>query len=90
MGVYFGKWGYIFFEWNWLVVKVVENGMWNVYFFVIVLISSISIIVGIIVGIDFVMKCFFFEEKKGVMLLCVVLVLLDKIFWLYKDVYIFD
>ncbi len=89
-GTYFSKREYTSTEWKELAEQVHENGMRNAYLMAIAPTSSTSIIAGTTPGIDPIMKRFFLEEKKGMMLPRVAPSLSDKTYWLYKDAYHID
>ena len=86
-GNYFAKRNYNSPEWQQLAEKVKRNGMRNAYLMAVAPTSSTGIIAGTTAGIDPVMKRFFLEEKKGVMLPRVAPSLSDKTYWLYKGAY---
>ena len=89
-GDYFTKRGYTSSAWKELSEKVANYGMRNAYLLAIAPTSSTSIIAGTTAGTDPVMKRFFLEEKKGVMLPRVAPSLSDKTFWIYKGAYLID
>ena len=89
-GNYFKKRNYCSEEWTLLANEVQKNGMRNAYLMAIAPTSSTGIIAGTTAGIDPVMKRFFLEEKKGVMLPRVAPSLSDKTYWLYKGAYTLD
>ena len=86
-GEYFVKRNYNSPEWNQLAEEVSQHGMRNAYLMAVAPTSSTGIIAGTTAGIDPVMKRFFLEEKKGVMLPRVAPSLSDKTYWLYKGAY---
>lgn len=88
-GAYFSKRGYDSPEWQNLAAEV-KSGMRNAYLMAVAPTSSTGIIAGTTAGIDPVMKRFFLEEKKGVMLPRVAPALSDRTFWLYKGAYTLD
>lgn len=89
-GDYFKKRGYVSPEWKALAEKVSAFGMRNAYLLAVAPTSSTSIIAGTTAGLDPVMKRFFLEEKKGVMLPRVAPELSDATYWLYKGAYLID
>ena len=89
-GEYFKKRNYTSTEWKELAEQVSQNGMRNAYLMAIAPTSSTGIIAGTTAGIDPVMKRFFLEEKKGVMLPRVAPSLSDKTYWFYKGAYTLD
>ena len=89
-GTYFTKRGYTSADWQKLADEVQKNGMRNAYLMAIAPTSSTGIIAGTTAGIDPVMKRFFLEEKKGVMLPRVAPALSDHTYWLYKGAYNID
>ena len=89
-GAYFTKRGYNSPEWQRIAQKVANQGLRNAYLLAIAPTSSTGIIAGTTAGIDPVMKRFFLEEKKGVMLPRVAPALSDRTFWLYKGAYLTD
>lgn len=64
--------------------------MRNAYLLAVAPTSSTSILAGTTAGIDPVMKRFYLEEKKGVMLPRVAPGLSDRTYWLYKGAYLID
>lgn len=89
-GAYFTKRGYNSPEWQRIAQKVAHQGLRNAYLLAIAPTSSTGIIAGTTAGIDPVMKRFFLEEKKGVMLPRVAPALSNRTFWLYKGAYLTD
>ncbi|MCH4182377.1 MAG: ribonucleoside-diphosphate reductase subunit alpha [Prevotella sp.] len=89
-GAYFKKRGYESEDWRRLAEKVSVNGMRNAYLLAVAPTSSTSIIAGTTAGLDPVMKRFFLEEKKGVMLPRVAPDLSDATYWMYKGAYLID
>ena len=89
-GDYFTKRGYTSETWKELADKVQKDGMRNAYLMAIAPTSSTGIIAGTTAGIDPIMKRFFLEEKKGVMLPRVAPSLSDRTYWLYKGAYLID
>lgn len=89
-GAYFKKRGYESEDWRGLAEKVSVNGMRNAYLLAVAPTSSTSIIAGTTAGLDPVMKRFFLEEKKGVMLPRVAPDLSDATYWMYKGAYLID
>ena len=89
-GAYFSKRHYTSDNWKKLANEVQQNGMRNAYLMAVAPTSSTGIIAGTTAGIDPVMKRFFLEEKKGVMLPRVAPALSDKTFWFYKGAYALD
>ena len=89
-GAYFNKRHYTSAEWKQLAGDVQQNGMRNAYLMAVAPTSSTGIIAGTTAGIDPVMKRFFLEEKKGVMLPRVAPSLSDKTYWFYKGAYTID
>ncbi len=89
-GAYFKKRGYESEDWRKLAEKVSINGMRNAYLLAVAPTSSTSIIAGTTAGLDPVMKRFFLEEKKGVMLPRVAPELSDATYWMYKGAYLID
>mgnify|MGYP002478220011 FL=1 len=87
---YFKKRGYESEDWRGLAEKVSVNGMRNAYLLAVAPTSSTSIIAGTTAGLDPVMKRFFLEEKKGVMLPRVAPDLSDATYWMYKGAYLID
>lgn len=89
-GDYFTKRGYTSDHWTQLANEVKKYGMRNAYLMAIAPTSSTGIIAGTTAGIDPVMKRFFLEEKKGVMLPRVAPSLTDRTYWFYKGAYTID
>lgn len=84
-GAYFTKRGYTSPEWVALAEKVKRNGMRNAYLLAVAPTSSTSIIAGTTPGIDPLMKRWFLEEKKGVMLTRTAPDLGAETWWYYKN-----
>ena len=89
-GAYFEKRGYTAERWKELATRVARQGMRNAYLLAVAPTSSTSILAGTTAGIDPVMKRFYLEEKKGVMLPRVAPGLSDRTYWLYKGAYLID
>ena len=89
-GTYFEKRGYTAERWKELATRVARQGMRNAYLLAVAPTSSTSILAGTTAGIDPVMKRFYLEEKKGVMLPRVAPGLSDRTYWLYKGAYLID
>lgn len=89
-GDYFSKRHYTSNQWKQLAEDVHTYGMRNAYLMAVAPTSSTGIIAGTTAGIDPVMKRFFLEEKKGVMLPRVAPALSDKTYWFYKGAYTLD
>ena len=89
-GAYFEKRGYTAERWKELATRVARQGMRNAYLLAVAPTSSTSILAGTTAGIDPVMKRFYLEEKKGVMLPRVAPGLSDRTYWLYKGAYLLD
>lgn len=89
-GSYFDKRNYHSSEWQRIAEKVKRQGLRNAYLMAIAPTSSTGIIAGTTAGVDPVMKRFFLEEKKGVMLPRVAPALSDKTYWIYKGAYLID
>lgn len=89
-GDYFTKRSYTSDNWKQLANEVKKYGMRNAYLMAIAPTSSTGIIAGTTAGIDPVMKRFFLEEKKGVMLPRVAPSLTDRTYWFYKGAYTID
>ena len=89
-GDYFSKRNYTSDDWKQLASEVRTGGMRNAYLMAVAPTSSTGIIAGTTAGIDPVMKRFFLEEKKGVMLPRVAPSLSDKTYWFYKGAYTLD
>ena len=89
-GAYFEKRGYTAERWKELATRVARQGMRNAYLLAVAPTSSTSILAGTTAGIDPVMKRFYLEEKKGVMLPRVAPGLSDRTYWLYKGAYLIN
>ena len=89
-GMYFERRGYDSAEWNELKQKVHERGMRNAYLLAIAPTSSTSILSGTTAGVDPVMNRFFYEEKKGSMLVRTAPELSSATWWYYKSAYQMD
>ena len=89
-GAYFDKRGYVSDEWRELADKVARQGMRNSYLLAIAPTSSTSILSGTSAGIDPIMKKFFLEEKKGMMLPRIAPGLSPETFWFYKNAHLID
>ena len=88
-GAYFDKRGYTSPEWQDVRAKA-ASGMRNAYLLAIAPTSSTSILAGTTPGVDPVMRRFFLEEKKGVMLPRVAPDLTPATYWLYKPAHDID
>ena len=89
-GAYFEKRGYTAERWKELATRVARQGMRNAYLLAVAPTSSTSILAGTTAGIDPVMKRFYLEEKKGVMLPRVAPSLSNRTYWLYKGAYLIN
>lgn len=89
-GDYFRKRGYESEAWQELAAKVRAQGMRNAYLLAVAPTSSTSILVGTTAGVDPIMKRFFLEEKKGVILPRIAPDLSMKTFWYYKSAHTVD
>lgn len=89
-GAYFEKRDYHKEKWTDLAERVAKGGMRNGYLLAVAPTSSTSIVAGTTAGIDPVMKKFFLEEKKGMIVPRVAPSLSMKTFWLYKNAHNID
>ena len=89
-GAYFEKRRYTSAPWKELAARVARQGMRNAYLLAVAPTSSTSILAGTTAGIDPIMKRFYLEEKKGVMLPRVAPGLSDRSYWMYKGAYLID
>ncbi len=89
-GAYFDKRGYAGGEWDALRWRVAERGMRNAYLLAVAPTSSTSILSGTTAGLDPIMRRFFLEEKKGMMLPRVAPELGVGTYWYYKPAHLID
>lgn len=89
-GAYFDKRGYTGPAWDKLRQKVAQGGLRNAYLMAIAPTSSTSILASTTAGVDPIMKKFFLEEKKGMMLPRVAPDLSQSTFWYYKPAHTID
>lgn len=89
-GNYFRIRNYDSSRWTKLRRKIKEFGLRNAYILAIAPTSSTSIIAGTTPGIDPIMKMYFLEEKKGMMLPRVAPDLSIETRWYYKSAYLID
>jgi ribonucleoside-diphosphate reductase alpha chain len=89
-GAYFDKRDYKGPAWEALRAKVTRQGMRNAYLLAIAPTSSTSIIAGTTAGLDPIMRRFFLEEKKGMMLPRVAPELSQQTYWYYKPAHLID
>ncbi len=89
-GAYFEKRGYLSPAWTALRKKVAAQGMRNAYLMAVAPTSSTSIIAGTTAGLDPVMKRYFLEEKKGMIVPRVAPDLSMETFWYYKNAHLID
>ena len=89
-GAYFEKRDYSSDDWNCLRNKVAKQGMRNAYLMAIAPTASTSILAGTTAGTDPIMKRFFLEEKKGMMLPRIAPDLSAKTYWQYKPAHLID
>lgn len=89
-GAYFEKRGYTGSAWNELKAKVARQGMRNAYLLAIAPTSSTSILAGTTAGLDPIMRRFFLEEKKGMMLPRIAPELSPETYWYYKPAHLID
>ncbi|UXI59669.1 ribonucleoside-diphosphate reductase subunit alpha, partial [Treponema pallidum] len=84
-GAYFRKRGYVSEDWQRLQREVATHGMRNGYLLAVAPTSSTSIIAGTTAGVDPIMKQYFLEEKKGMLMPRVAPSLSQKTCPLYKS-----
>lgn len=84
-GAYFRKRGYVSEDWQRLQCEVATHGMRNGYLLAVAPTSSTSIIAGTTAGVDPIMKQYFLEEKKGMLMPRVAPSLSQKTCPLYKS-----
>ncbi|PNH18444.1 ribonucleoside-diphosphate reductase subunit alpha [Mageeibacillus indolicus] len=89
-GEYFTLRNYTDEKWQSLAAAVAKNGLRNAYLIAIAPTSSTSIIAGTTAGLDPVMKRYFLEEKKGVIMPRVAPELSLNTYWLYKEAHLID
>ena len=89
-GAYFEKRNYEGEDWARIAAKVREQGMRNAYLMAVAPTSSTSIIAGTTAGLDPVMRPYFLEEKKGILLPRVAPELNSQTQWLYKRAHQID
>ncbi len=89
-GEYFEKRGYDGEKWKALQAAVKVQGMRNAYLIAAAPTSSTSILAGTTAGVDPVMKRYFLEEKKHMMLPRVAPELTPRTYWLYKEAHLLD
>ncbi|WP_330399552.1 ribonucleoside-diphosphate reductase subunit alpha [Lachnoclostridium edouardi] len=89
-GQYFETRNYTDYKWMRLREKVKSQGMRNGWLIAVAPTSSTSILAGTTAGIDPVMKKYFLEEKKHMMLPRVAPQLTGKTYWLYKEAHTID
>lgn len=83
-GSYFDKRSYTGKAWDELRARVAKQGMRNAYLLAVAPTSSTSILSGTTAGLDPVMKRFFLEEKKGMMLPRIAPELSMDTYWYYN------
>ena len=83
-GAYFDKRGYTGEVWDSLRRRVAVQGMRNAYLLAVAPTSSTSILSGTTAGLDPLMKRFFLEEKKGMMLPRIAPELSMDTYWYYN------
>lgn len=89
-GAYFDKRGYVGGEWDVLRARVAGQGMRNAYLLAVAPTSSTSILSGTTAGLDPIMRRFFLEEKKGMMLPRIAPELSVGTYWYYKPAHLID
>ncbi len=88
-GAYFDKRSYAGDAWD-AVREKAAAGMRNAYLLAIAPTSSTSILSGTSAGVDPIMRKFFLEEKKGMMLPRIAPGLSNETFWYYKNAHTID
>ncbi len=89
-GAYFDKRGYAGDAWEEVRGKVARQGMRNAYLLAVAPTSSTSILAGTSAGLDPIMRRFFLEEKKGMMLPRIAPELSVETHWYYKPAHLID
>ncbi|HKL86844.1 MAG TPA: ribonucleoside-diphosphate reductase subunit alpha, partial [Treponemataceae bacterium] len=89
-GAYYEKRGYTSAAWLEVRTKTATHGMRNAWLLAVAPTSSTSIIAGTTAGIDPVMKRYFLEEKKGIIVPRVAPDLSMETFWYYKNAHLVD
>ncbi|AJC11417.1 response regulator SirA [Berryella intestinalis] len=89
-GAYFDKRGYAGGAWEEVRAKVARQGMRNAYLLSVAPTSSTSILAGTSAGLDPIMRRFFLEEKKGMMLPRIAPELSMETYWYYKPAHLID
>ncbi len=87
-GAYFDKRDYQGSDWDALRERVAQKGMRNAYLMAVAPTSSTSILACTTAGTDPIMKRFFLEEKKGMMLPRVAPDLSTETYWHYKPAHL--
>jgi ribonucleoside-diphosphate reductase alpha chain len=89
-GAYFDKRSYVSDSWKEVREKTARQGMRNGYLMAVAPTSSTSIIAGTSAGIDPVMKRYYLEEKKGMIVPRVAPELSMETHWYYKNAHLID